>query len=194
MHRHDDVGEHLPHPTPVQPDRADDHPLLDLQRQAGNAAVVQLLGEDGEDASHSPVLDVVGRGGGSALDPGVRSGLEQGLGADFGDVRVHTDGQAAHSASAVGASAYTVGSDVVFASGQYQPDTPQGQRTLAHELSHVVQQRQGPVAGTDTGTGIALSHPSDPFERAAEANAEQFMAGAAVQREMAGEEEDEDPS
>ena len=81
----------------------------------------------------------------------------------------------------MGASAYTVGHEVVFAPGHYQPGTPQGQRTLAHELTHVVQQRQGPVAGTDTGTGIALSHPSDSFEQAAEASAEDYLSAMLIE-------------
>jgi hypothetical protein len=178
--------------------RAAEHPLAALQRQAGNQALVQLLGQEAEGATEtgaaapegrSPVLDVVGQGGGAPLDPGAREQLESGLGADFSDVRVHTDGPAGASAEAVGASAYTVGHEVVFAPGHYQPGTPQGQRTLAHELTHVVQQRQGPVAGTDTGTGIALSHPSDSFEQAAEAGAEEYLAGS-VQREEAGAEEE----
>jgi Domain of unknown function (DUF4157) len=169
-----------------------EHPLAALQRQVGNQAMVQLLAGDQEsDESASPVLDVIGKGGGAPLDGGSRQQLEKGLGADFSDVRVHTDGSAGASAEAVGASAYTVGHEVVFAPGHYQPGTPQGQRTLAHELTHVVQQRQGPVAGTDTGTGIALSHPSDSFEQAAEASAEDYLS-ANVQREELGEEEDKD--
>ncbi|CAG0930516.1 hypothetical protein TFLX_01799 [Thermoflexales bacterium] len=59
---------------------------------------------------------------------------------DFGQVRVHTDAQAAKSARAVNALAYTVGRDVVFAAGQYAPGTATGQHLLAHELTHVVQQ------------------------------------------------------
>ena len=93
------------------------------------------------------------------------------LGADFGDVRVHDSGAAAESAAAVSAKAYTVGYDVVFNSGAYQPDSDEGRRTLAHELTHVVQQRSGPVDGTPTGDGVAVSHPQDRFEQEAEATA-----------------------
>ena len=91
-------------------------------------------------------------------------------------MRVHTDGVADAAARSVGADAYTVGSDVVFAAGRYEPDTPVGQRMLAHELTHVVQQRSGPVDGTPTGDGIALSDPSDRFEQEAERTAESFGA------------------
>lgn len=63
--------------------------------------------------------------------------------ADFSRVRVHTDAKAAESARAVNALAYTVGRDVVFGAGRYAPATREGQRLLAHELTHVVQQDQG---------------------------------------------------
>ena len=59
---------------------------------------------------------------------------------DFSNVRVHTDARAAESARAVGALAYTVGNNIVFAAGQYSPNTLSGQRLLGHELSHVIQQ------------------------------------------------------
>lgn len=64
-------------------------------------------------------------------------------GHDFGRVRIHTDAQAAASARAVGALAYTVGEHIVFGAGQYQQDSPAGRRLLAHELAHTVQQRSG---------------------------------------------------
>jgi len=149
----------------VGPDAAS---LLHLQRTAGNAGVVQMLADDDAD-ERSPVHDVVGSGGGSPLDKNTRATMESRLGADFGDVRVHTDARASRSAEAVGANAYTVGSDIVFRSGHFDPGSPTGQRTIAHELTHVVQQKRGPVDGTDAPGGIRLSDPSDRFERAAEA-------------------------
>jgi hypothetical protein len=155
--------------------------VLDLQRAAGNEAVAQLLSdEDHGENERSPVLDVVGHGGGQPLEPSTRDAMEGALGADFSDVRVHTDGAASASAQAVQAHAYTVGNDVVFQTADYQPDSPGGQRMLAHELTHVAQQRNGPVDGTPTGSGISVSHPADSFERAAEASADRFMAGGGV--------------
>jgi hypothetical protein len=103
--------------------------------------------------------------------------MTQRLGHDFGDVRVHTDAAASESARAVNAHAYTVGSDIVFQSDRYQPDTDTGRRMIAHELTHVVQQRSGPVDGTPVGGGVRVSHPSDTFERAAEHSADRVMAG-----------------
>jgi hypothetical protein len=69
--------------------------------------------------------------------------MEERFGEDFGHVRVHTDARAADSAEAVAARAYTVGRDVVFGAGRYAPETGEGQRLLAHELAHVVQQGRG---------------------------------------------------
>jgi hypothetical protein len=69
--------------------------------------------------------------------------METGLGHDFSRVRVHADASAAAANRAVNSSAFTVGHDVVFGDGQYRPHTAHGQRLLAHELAHVVQQARG---------------------------------------------------
>ena len=187
---------------------ASDHAaVMHLQRTAGNAAVAQLLGDPGhaEEEEPSPVLDVVGRGGGQPLDTATRSFMESRIGHSFGDVRVHTDSRATDSARAVNAQAYTVGRDIVVQSDRYQPGTPGGDRLLAHELTHVVQQAAGPVSGTPAAGGIQISDPSDSFEQAAERNADSVMsagrtsgapalAGAspAVQRQEAEEPEEEE--
>jgi hypothetical protein len=193
--------------------------LLHLQRTAGNAGVVQMLADEAaqEQEGPSPVHDVIGKGGGTPLDESTRGSMESRFGQDFSDVRVHTDSRASESAEAVGANAYTVGNDMVFRSGHFDSSSPTGQRTIAHELSHVVQQRSGPVDGTDAPGGIRLSDPSDRFEQAAESTADQVMnsssqpaaapaggssvqleeaedLGAAmpIQREMGGEEDDDE--
>jgi hypothetical protein len=170
--------------------------LLGLQRAVGNADVSALVSEQ----ECSPVLDIVGSGGGSPLDTDTRVDMESRLGHDFSDVRVHTDSRAHDSARAVNAHAYTVGSNVVFQRDKYDPSSTEGKTMLAHELTHVVQQRSGPVDGSPTGGGIQVSDPSDRFEREATANADRAMsapaptavspAGPAVQRQ---EDEDEQP-
>lgn len=81
---------------------------------------------------------------GQPLDEGVRTFMEPRFGHDFSRVRVHADAKAAESARAVNALAYTVGPDIVFGAGQYAPRLGEGQRLLAHELTHVVQQFQTP--------------------------------------------------
>ncbi len=143
---------------------------LGLQRAAGNGAVSALMEEE-----RSPVHDVVSSGG-RPLESDVREDMEARLGHDFSDVRVHDDSAAADSASAVNAHAYTVGSNVVFQRDQYDPSSHAGRTTLAHELTHVVQQRSGPVDGTAAPGGIKVSDPSDRFEREASANAERVMS------------------
>ncbi|MDQ3803241.1 MAG: DUF4157 domain-containing protein [Acidobacteriota bacterium] len=102
---------------------------------------------------------------GRPLDAGTRSFMETRFQHDFSRVRVHTDARADESARSVGARAYTVGQDVVFAAGLYQPATAEGQRLLAHELTHVVQQQNRP---TPQGH-LAIGEVNDPAEREADA-------------------------
>lgn len=144
--------------------------LLGLQRAVGNAGVSAMLDEQA-----SPVHDVVSSSG-RPLDEPVRADMESRLGHDFGDVRVHDDGAAHASAQSVNAHAYTVGSHIVFQRDAYDPGSSGGQQTLAHELTHVVQQRSGPVDGSAAPGGIRVSDPSDRFEREAAANAERVMS------------------
>lgn len=85
-------------------------------------------------------------GRGTALAPDVRSHMEPRFGADFSDVRVHADTDAAASARSLNAKAYTYGNHVVFGAGQYAPDSHAGRRLIAHELAHTVQHARGAVA------------------------------------------------
>lgn len=149
--------------------------VLGLQRAVGNAGVGGLLDED-----RSPVHDVVNSGGGSPMAPDVQREMQGRLGHDFSDVRIHTDSNASDSAKAVGAHAYTVGSNVVFQRDTFDPSSSAGKTMLAHELTHVVQQRNGPVDGTPAGGGIKVSDPGDRFEREASANADRVMAAPAA--------------
>ncbi|MBV9209556.1 MAG: DUF4157 domain-containing protein [Acidobacteria bacterium] len=90
-------------------------------------------------AAHSQFKSL--RDGGKPLPASTRAFFEPRFGQDLSQVRVHTDERAAQSAREMNALAYTVGNDVVFKAGQYQPDTQTGRKLLAHELAHVVQQR-----------------------------------------------------
>jgi Domain of unknown function (DUF4157) len=126
----------------------------------------------------SPVLDVVDKAGGRPLDPKTRTDMEARLGSDFSDVRIHTGDKAAASAAAVSATAYTVGHEVVFGHGSFDPASSEGRHRLAHELIHVQQQRRGPVSGTDSGDGVMVSDPADAFEREAEETATRVVCGS----------------
>ena len=104
-----------------------------LQRKAAN---------DREVSGAPRIVDEVLQSRGGQLDTGTREFMERRFGYDFGSVRVHTDARAAESARAVDARAFTVGRDIVFAHGQFAPGSSSGQRLLAHELVHVIQQRE----------------------------------------------------
>jgi hypothetical protein len=104
---------------------------LGLQRQSARALTPAVAPPIVHEVLHSP---------GQPLDGATRAFMEPRFGHDFGRVRVHTDARAAEAARAVRALAYTVGRDVTFGAGRYAPETGEGQRLLAHELTHVVQQ------------------------------------------------------
>ncbi|MFE7484302.1 DUF4157 domain-containing protein [Streptomyces sp. NPDC057552] len=175
--------------------------LLALQPSVGNAVIVQRMLRAREEHRHgagcghpadevpvqrSTVHDVL-RTNGRPLDGSTRADMESRLGADFSDVRIHDDSTARASAAEVGARAYTAGHHVVIGEGGAD------RHTLAHELTHVIQQRQGPVAGTDNGAGLRVSDPSDRFEREAESNARRAMSGAAP-KDRQGERSEAGPS
>lgn len=165
--------------------------LTALQRAAGNRAVASVVQRDEDEvAAGEQVRSVLGSGGGAPLESSFRARAESFLGTDLSAVRVHTGTAAAESAAVVQSHAYTSGSDIVFGRGMYDTSSPAGQGRLAHELTHVVQQRQGPVAGTTSAGGLSISDPSDRFEREAEQMGAAFVsAGADVQRQVGDEDE-----
>ena len=81
------------------------------------------------------------KGGGSSLPKGTLSSMNQAFGTDFSNVRIHTDRQAREMSEGVQAKAFTHGSDIYFNEGQYNPDSTEGKRLLAHELTHTIQQK-----------------------------------------------------
>lgn len=106
------------------------------------------------------------RGGGHALDGGIAEQIGGPLGDPLSDVRVHHDDHAAALSRAVSARAFTVGRDIFFGAGEYQPTRVAGRELLTHELAHVVQQRGAAQTGA-----LAVSQPGDALEREAEAAA-----------------------
>jgi hypothetical protein len=83
---------------------------------------------------------------GQPLDGATRAFMEPRFGHDFSRVRVHSDAVSARSAKDIGAEAYTVGRDIVFGLGRFKPETHEGKRLLAHELTHTLEQGESPVA------------------------------------------------
>jgi Domain of unknown function (DUF4157) len=98
---------------------------------------------------------------GRPLDAGSRAFFEPRFSHDLSGVRVHDDAEAAESARAVQARAYAVGNHIVFAAGQHAPGTASGNRLLAHELTHVLQQTR--PAGGDGGSGLAVTRANQPM-------------------------------
>jgi hypothetical protein len=144
------------------------HDAHDLQRSAGNLATARWLHAralsrsfargplavqracaacEEEERSHRPVVSAAlesylhsSSSAGRPLPDSVRDYFEPRLGFDLTGVRVHTDGRAAAAAAEINARAFTTGSNVHFAAGAFSPGTSSGDRLLAHELTHVVQQ------------------------------------------------------
>lgn len=116
--------------------------------------------------------------GGRPLPPEVRAEMEARFGVDFSDVRIHTDGSAQQAAKAVQARAYTVGNEIWFGRGEWSPESQGTLSLLAHELSHVLQNRAGMAAvGGEQVDGVWVSSPNDAREQAAEATAQAVMQG-----------------
>ena len=160
------------HPCPAE---GCDVPPLQKLRSSGEAHNFQTVENSPTDegAIASSLVKEALASPGSGLDKPTQALMEARFGHDFGAVRIHSGFKANASAYAVGAHAYTVGNHIVFSDGHYAPGTDAGRSTLAHELTHVVQQRQASVDGTAIGGGLRVSHPSDRFEREAERVARQ---------------------
>jgi uncharacterized protein DUF4157 len=104
------------------------------------------------------------RGSGEALSPAARSYFEPRFGRDLSSVRLHTDPEAATAASEVAARAFTVGRDIAFGAGEYRPETQEGKKLLAHELTHTLQQSASPGPGADVVRRQRTTVPPRPFD------------------------------
>jgi hypothetical protein len=132
-----------------------------------------------------PIVHDVLRSPGLPLDANIRSFFEPRFGHDFSRVRIHTDSEAAASASAVHAVAYTVGHDIVFSESGYAPSSRQGRELLAHELSHVLQQEGG---GSSPGSSsLRLGAAGDLYEQDAAHVAHHVLSAPPNAHARAGE-------
>jgi len=164
-----------------------------LQRQFGNAYTTEVVSA----ALDKQIMEVVpraiesqilaARGGGRPLDPHVQRQMEAKFQHDFSGVRVHTDATAQDTSQAIDARAFTLGNDVFFGGGEYNPRTGGGRELLAHELAHVVQQ-----AGRPIQPPLMLGDPHDAAEqeahtaaRATESVVPAVASDNAVQRQCA---------
>lgn len=165
-------------------------PRLEPRREEGHR-LGPAVDTTSEHSLDTPFGDVVAHPGtmervrttlgtaGQPLDPITRALMESRFGTDLAQVRVHTDADAAESASAVHAHAYTVGQHVVFGRSRYAPATASGRTLLAHEIAHTIQQRGGGAAASSD------DHQSDDHqgshETSARAAAQQVGAGQQAQ-------------
>ena len=188
------IGQHGAHLHPIG------HPQAVRPRSTANhAPVVQRVG-NGEAFQLPPSVSNFGSGGGQPLPDPVRQKMESFFSTSFADVRVHVGAQA----SSIGALAFTHGSNLYFAPGQYDPTNAHGLRLLGHELTHVVQQRSGRVRNP-FGSGVAVVqdrileaeadrlgaravlHPGPPLPTMASASSRPTQAGhAGIQRSPFG--------
>jgi hypothetical protein len=168
IHEHEKPRAPVHRPEPPAEDAA--APLHEFVSNVGNRAFggaiarSQGAGIMPSGEVHPSVQSTIdaSRGGGQALDRGVQQKLSPSLG-DLSDVRVHTD-QTAHDLNhAVSARAFATGTDVYFSDNQYKPNTMDGDKLIAHELAHVVQQRGAPTSGP-----LTVSNPGDAMEREAD--------------------------
>jgi hypothetical protein len=141
-----------------------DREKLTLQRRATDRSTPDEV---------PPIVHEVLNSSGQPLDRNTRTFMESRFGHDFSQVRVHTDAKAAESVRAVNALAYTAGSNLVFGEGEYTINTNRGQKLIAHELAHVIQQ-----AGNVTGVqAYSLSDEHHPAEREADVAAKAVVDG-----------------
>ena len=142
-------------PLEQEADRVADQVLAAPVHSAVSGAVPHIqrfTGQETENAGTVPAsVDRVLSGSGSPLDPAIQQDMGQRFGHDFSQVRVHTDFAAKQSAQDINARAYTVGQNIVFGAGGFAPESHEGRKLIAHELTHVVQQTGG--AGIHVGQG-----------------------------------------
>ena len=173
---HERLHEHEAIRPPEPEAAAPAAPLHQLASTLGNRTFSETIAREGDGIlptgevhpSMQSTIDAT-RGGGSSLDAGVEARLSPSLG-DLSDVRVHTDDTADQLNRAVSARAFATGSDVYFARGEYNPGSADGDRLIAHELAHTVQQR-----GATQGGPLSVSTPGDAMEREADDVADSIL-------------------
>lgn len=163
--------------------------MLTMQSRLGNRAVQRLMTSSAAVQRQAPIGAQGGevdgnlqseinsaKGGGRPLDKGVGSQVGGALGADFSNVRVHTDAQSDALNRSLSAQAFTTGSDIFFSQGAYNPGTGSGKQLLAHELTHVVQQGGG--KSNKVQTKLTVGAAGDKYEQEADQVAQQVLSPA----------------
>jgi hypothetical protein len=181
-------------------DTAERSAMVGLQQQVGNRAVQHLLAQRSGNGPYELDEATEGRinrarGGGQPLEAAVQTQFSQATGQDFSGVRVHASPESDVLNRQLGAKAFTTGQDIFFQEGTYDPHSGSGKELIAHELTHVVQQSSGVVAGGSSR--MTVGSPDDAFEKEAEATARAMNSPASpmvttpeVQRKAPEEDEE----
>ena len=187
--RRPDAESTAEEPRADRPDRR-----LGWASSVGNAAAQRVLRSAVQRSSPGGAVDPEverqiqsARGGGQSLDDGTAEKMGEMLGDDFSDVRVHTDSRAEALNKSVNADAFTTGSDIFFRGGRYSPGGSDGEKLLAHELTHVAQQR-----GASTSGAMTVSDPGDSSELEAGKIADRATSGATPAAAGVARQEEED--
>jgi uncharacterized protein DUF4157 len=143
--------------------------LTQLQQSHGNAHVQRVVADmnEAKSGAESPQHESEQR-----IDAGIKSEMESAFRENFGDVRVHTGSQAEKTTKELDARAVTRGRDIYFGRGEYNPATSEGKEVLAHELTHVIQQR----SSSSNQQANSIGQVDDAFEQ------EAYQAAAAIRR------------
>ena len=153
--------------------------------QGAEAGVPMFLQRNSDSAGHSQgrqrhsglgAAIKHSRHGGSVLPHHSRRRFETAFGSDLSAVRVHTGAQHNHVTKSLNAKAFTVGSDIFFGHGYYKPGSQDGDRLLAHELTHVMQQTSGHVQARQVESGVQMGEADDAHEQQADRVADSLMA------------------
>lgn len=178
---------HRPDPRAAGAEAERDPAPPAIQRQAGEGETAQAPGVKrcpaapaaGPGGRHVPpeiaARIAARRGGGRPLPSALRREMEASLGCELAGVRLHTDAAADRLCRALGARAFTIGTDIFFAHEQFDPGTASGRRLLAHELAHACQHDDGGAHGA-----LDLSQPGDRSEKEADRAADHAIRQAPV--------------
>lgn len=171
--------EHATDRDAATPGRANASALLQRREQpAASGILMRKRDGNGVASEAEAAVDAAASSTGSALPAPIQRKFESSLGADLSSVRVHTGSESQNAAAAVGAQAYTVGQDIHFGAGKFDPTSNGGQHLLAHEVAHTVQQSGGASARQNK---LEVSSPHDSAEHEADRAADAMIVGSPFQ-------------
>jgi len=152
-------------PLEAEADRIAEHVLRSPEPAGSSAAGAPSAPGHPRAAAGGDSANVQPASAGRPLDSKSRAFFEPRFGYDFSQVRIYSDEKEAQSAQSIGALAYTAGPNIAFGGGRYQPETGEGRRLLAHELTHVVQQGYATAVSGGAGVSVAAGRTTPAIQR-----------------------------